>query len=220
MDQDILTRVEDGIATITLNRPQLRNSLSPEYMKRLGQTVQEVDANDAVRVIVLTGAGTAFSSGGDKDFLNALPDMTPDQVINAVYGGFQGAARAIRGTRKPTIAAVNGPAVGAGCELAVLCDFRVVARSAYLCENWIDLGIIPAFGGMFLLPRLIGVERANNMVLRATKVYGEEAKAIGLASEVADADALPDVVRQFATELAQRQLMAMALARHILLLGL
>ena len=115
---------------------------------------------------------------------------------------------------KPTIAAVNGAAIGAGCELAVACDFRVVSREAFFCENWIELGIIPPLGGMYLLPRLIGLERASNMVLRAQRVYGEEAVRIGLATVCVEPTALAASALEIARELAARSPRALAAARQ------
>jgi enoyl-CoA hydratase/carnithine racemase len=213
-DQELLITIEDGVGSIAFNRPQVRNSLTPALLQRFISKFQQLEENDAVRVIVLTGVGKAFSSGGDMDFLRDLTQMTQIEIRTMVYRSFQGAARAIKLCSKPTIAAVNGPAIGAGCELAVMCDFRIVARDAYFCENWIEIGAIPPLGGMYLLPRLIGVERANNMILRATRVYGEEAKAIGLASEVVDQDGLADAVRAFAGDLARRPRHALAVARQ------
>jgi 2-(1,2-epoxy-1,2-dihydrophenyl)acetyl-CoA isomerase len=118
-DEDLLCSVVDGVATITLNRPQARNSLTPTYLKKLIAAVERSDADDAVRVLVLRGAGKAFSSGADMSFLDDLTAMTADQIRTTVYSTFQGATRALRLCSKPVVAAVNGPAIGAGCELAV-----------------------------------------------------------------------------------------------------
>jgi enoyl-CoA hydratase/carnithine racemase len=217
---ELITTIKNGVGTIAFNRPAVRNSLTPEFLVRFIAVLQEFEHDDSVRAIVLTGVGKAFSSGGDMDFLHSLTNMTQSEIRTMVYSAFQGAARAIKLCGKPTVAAVNGPAIGAGCELAVMCDFRLVAREAYFCENWIDIGAIPPLGGMYLLPRLIGVERANNMILRAAKVYGEEAKAIGLASEVHDAEDLPQAAQQFAEDLARRSRNAIAVARQGLRRGL
>lgn len=219
MEQDLLRAVEDGVATLTFNRPRTLNALDPEYLGRFVDMLRALEEDAAVRVIVLTGAGRAFSSGGDRGFLRDLTRMTPEQTRAVVYRHFLGAARAIRLSAKPVVAAVNGAAIGAGCELAVACDFRVVAREAFFCENWIELGLMPPLGGMFLLPRLVGLERATNMVLRAQRVYGEEALRIGLATACVEADALMPAALEIARELAARSPRALAAARQCLRRG-
>lgn len=220
MNKELLTKVESGVATVTFNRPEVMNGLTPAYLHQFISAVQSFERDESVRVIVLTGAGKAFSSGGDKAFLRELLSMTPAQIRDTVYGSFLGATRTVKLCSKPTVAAVNGPAVGAGCEIAVACDFRLVAENAFFCENWITLGLIPPLGGMMLLPRLIGLERANNMVMRATRVYGPEAKAIGLATECVAGDRLEQLVHEFANELAGRPRAALAVAKQGLRRGM
>jgi len=218
-EEDLLCSVADGVATITLNRPHARNSLTPAYLKKLIAAVERCDADEAVRVLVLRGAGKAFSSGADMSFLDDLTTMTADQIRTTVYSTFQGATRALRLCSKPVVAAVNGPAIGAGCELAVACDFRVASRDAVFCENWVDLGIMPPLGGLFLLPRLIGLERATDMAMRATKVSGTEAKAIGLATEVAASEEFDAAVTAFAAGLAVRSRHALRTIKQALRRG-
>jgi enoyl-CoA hydratase/carnithine racemase len=220
LNQELLTRIENGVGTITFNRPEAMNGLTPAYLLHFIAAVQSFERDESVRVIVLTGAGRAFSSGGDKAFLRELTGMTPAQIRDTVYGSFLGATRTVKLCSKPTVAAVNGPAVGAGCEIAVACDFRLVAEEAFFCENWIDLGIIPPLGGMMLLPRLIGLERATNMVMRGTRVYGPEGKAIGLATECVAADKLDELAREFGRELAGRSRAALAMAKQGLRRGM
>lgn len=220
MTEDLITRVHNRVGYITFNRPKVLNSFTPDFLGTVIEAMQAFEKNDEVRVIVLTGAGDAFSSGGDKGFLNALTQMTPIEIQSTVYKYFGGAAKAIKLCSKPTIASVNGPAVGAGCEIAVACDFRVVARKAFFCESWIDLGIIPPLGGMFLLPRLIGLGRASDMVMRGVRVYGEEAAAIGLANQVVDIESLEQATRDFAEDLARKAPLALSVAKEGLRRGL
>lgn len=219
-ESDLSCNVDGGIATLTFNRPTVMNALSPEYLRRFIATFQEAEKREDVRVIVLTGAGKAFSSGGEKAFLRELLEMTPTQVRDIVYASFLGAARTVKLCAKPTVAVVNGPAVGGGCELAVACDFRLVAEDAFFCENWIDLGIIPPLGGMMLLPRLIGLERATNMVMRGVRVYGPEAKSIGLATECVPAGELQALGQRFAEDLATRAQNALRVAKQGLRRGM
>jgi enoyl-CoA hydratase/carnithine racemase len=164
-------------------------------------------------VLLFTGAGQDFSSGGDKGFLHELKAMTPAEVREVVYAAFLGAVRTVKLCRKPTVAAVNGAAVGAGCELAVACDFRLVTPKSFFHENWSAIGLIPPLGGMYLLPRLIGLERAANMVMRAQRVYGEEAVDIGLATKCVALDKLAEEAAAFALDLARRSPNALALAK-------
>lgn len=220
MAEDLIIRIQNRVGYITFNRAKVLNSFSPEFLGSLITAVQTLEKNDEVRVIVLTGAGRAFSSGGDKAFLKALTKMTPMEIRTTVYTYFGGVAKTIKLCSKPTIAAVNGPAVGAGCEVAVACDFRVVAREAFFCETWIDLGIVPPLGGMFLLPRLIGLGRASDMVMRGVRVYGDDAAAIGLANEVVDLESLEQATRDFAEDLARKAPTALAVAKEGLRRGL
>jgi len=220
MSPDILCVVQEGVATVTFNRPEVMNALSPEYLKRFIATFQELEARADVRVIALTGSGRAFSSGGDKEFLRELLAMSPSQVRDVVYSSFLGASRAVKLCSKPTVAIVNGPAVGAGCELAVACDFRLVAQEAFFCENWIDLGIIPPLGGMLLLPRLVGLERASNMVMRGVRVYGPEARSIGLATECVPLAELQQLAQGFLDDMASRSQNALRVAKQGLRRGM
>lgn len=213
MTSMVLSRVENKIGYITLNRPETRNGLVPELLHELIAIIQRFDADPDVRVLLLTGAGPDFSSGGDKAFLRKVQKMSPDQVRNQIYGAFLGGVRALKLCGKPTIAAINGGAVGAGCELAVAADFRVMAPKSFLHENWTAVGTIPPLGGMFLLPRLIGLERASNMIMRAQRVYGPEALAIGLATRLSEEGKMLEVAEELARDIAKRSPKALAWAK-------
>ncbi len=220
MADELLERVENRVGYLTFNRPDVRNALTPDLMGELAAALGRMERDPGVRAIVLTGTGRAFSSGADRSFLRALTAMTAAEIKDTVYTRFAGAAKALRLCAKPVIAAVNGPAIAAGCEVAILCDFRVVSRDAYFAETWIDIGIIPPLGGMYLLPRLIGLERASNMVLRAKRIGGEEAVAIGLATEVTDPGGLMAAATALAEDLAARSPAALSAARAGLRRGL
>ncbi len=220
MSEELITRIENKVGYITFNRPRVMNSFTPDFLGQVLETLQRFEADAGVRAIVFTGAGDAFSSGGDKEFLNSLSRMTPLEIRTTVYSRFGATAKAIKACTKPTIAAVNGPAVGAGCEMAVACDFRIVAKKAFFCESWIDLGIIPPLGGMFLLPRLIGLGRASDMVMRGVRVYGEEAAAIGLANVCVERDDLERTAREFAEDLTRKAPLALSIAKEGLRRGL
>jgi enoyl-CoA hydratase/carnithine racemase len=189
-------------------------------MAALGDRLDEAAADPATRAVVITGAGAAFSAGGDLDFLRELPGMPPARAKEAVYGTFQRVPRAIRAMDKPVIAAVNGAAVGAGCEIAVACDFRIASETARFGEVWIKLGCVPAMGGMFLLPRLVGLARATEMVLTGEIIDAAEALRIGLVSRVVAPGDLPGAAGELARRLARGPARAIAVAKAALNRGL
>ena len=156
MNDIVLVEDAELVRLMTLNRPDALNALTVEAMRALADHLEDAAADSRVRAIVLTGAGDAFSAGGDLAFLRDLPHMAPAAVREIVYGNFQRVTRVIRSMDKPVIAAVNGAAVGAGCEIAVACDFRIASERARFSEAWIRLGCVPALGGMYLLPRWSG----------------------------------------------------------------
>jgi enoyl-CoA hydratase/carnithine racemase len=136
------------------------------------------------------------------DLLMKIIEMKPVDIKKEVYGGAQGCVRAVKLCKKPTIAAVHGPAAGAGCELAVACDFRIVTPQALFYESWVNLGIIAPLGGMFLLPQLVGLGKATEMLMLGKKVGGEEAERIGLATLVVAKDALETETMAMVEQLA------------------
>jgi enoyl-CoA hydratase/carnithine racemase len=211
--EELLKRVENGVGYVTLNRPETRNGLVPAFLKDFIAIIHEFEADPAVRVVLVTGAGSDFSSGGDKKFLRTVQKMSGDEVRNSIYGAFLGAVKTLKLCAKPTVAAVNGGAVGAGCELAIAADFRVVGPKSFFHENWTAVGTIPPLGGMYLLPRLIGLERATNMIMRAQRVYGPEAMAIGLATKFSENGDVLAAADELARDIAKRSPKALAWAK-------
>lgn len=209
-DPPVLVERVGAVGVLTLNRPQTRNALTPELMDQLQHAVKTLDADATIKALLLTGAGSAFSAGADISFMDGLRRMPQQQIKDQVYNSFQGATRALRLCAKPVVAAVNGAAFGAGCEVAVACDFRIAGNSAVFCENWIEMGAMPPLGGLFLLPRLIGLERASDMVMRATKIDGPRAVEIGLATLSVDDAILREAAMNFAKDLASKPGAAMA----------
>lgn len=189
---DIRTEISDGVGSLVIARPEKRNTVRPQTLAEIGQAMDMLTADESVRAILLRAEGEHFSAGADFKFLDVMTQMSPAEIREQVYTHFQGAARRIYHCPKPVVAAMQGAAITVGCELALACDFRVVADDAFFQESWVKLGIMPPLGGLFLLPRLIGLGRASQMVLRGTAVKAHEAERIGLASEVvprADLDA-------------------------------
>ncbi len=197
-------RVEkkDGIGWLTFDRPDVLNALIPPMMEEIIEAFEDLGGDDAVRVVVITGAGKGFSAGGDYDFLVELTEARPFEVKKTVYSFFGAGVRAVKLCPKPTVAAVNGPAAGAGCEIALACDFRIASEDAVFRESWIDLGLLSPLGGMYLLPRLVGLAKANEMLMLGSRVAAAEAQEIGLVREVVAADALMEAAGKLAAKLA------------------
>jgi enoyl-CoA hydratase/carnithine racemase len=193
---------ENGIAKIVFARAKTNNSTRPEGLAEFCTAMDELNADENVRVIILAADGKHFSAGADINFLNKLTDMSPGQIKEQVYTHFQGAARRIWNCPKPTLALINGAAVSVGCELAAACDFRVADSNASFLEVWIKFGIIPPLGGLFLLPRIVGLGRAMNMCLRGIPMLAEEALNAGLVSEVVLPENLQERGLVIARELA------------------
>lgn len=200
--EDILVTIADSIGQITFNLPDGRNALRPQTMAEVSAAVDALTADDDVRAIILNANGRHFCAGADFRFLDRLTDIRATEIKAEVYEYFQGAARRLYHCPKPTLAVVQGAAVTVGCELALACDFRILAEDAYLQESWVRLGLMPPLGGLFLLPRLIGLGRAMQMVVRGDPVPAADALNMGLASEVVPAADLQARGLALATELA------------------
>ena len=202
MFEDLLIGRADGVGWIRINRAARRNALRPETLAEICQAMDELAADPMVGAVVLAGEGKHFAAGAEFSFLESLKTMPAPQVKSQIYAHFQGAARRIYNCPKPTIAAVSGAAVTVGCELALACDFRLVSATAEFHESWIKLGLLPPLGGLFLLPRLVGMGRAVEIVLAGRAIGAEEAVRIGLASELVDGEGLRDRAQAFAEQLA------------------
>ena len=192
---------QDGIAILRFNRPETGNAVSPAVMKRLCQALDEVIGDPAVKAIVLAHAGRHFVAGADLDWLASLETATAIEIRDDVYRWFQGAAKRLHTCPKPVVAAIGGAAVTVGFELAIAADFRVVTDKAMFQQTWIRLGLIGPLGSLKLLPGMVGMQMAKDIMLRARAVKGEEAVRIGLATELVDE--------------AEREPRAIALAREL-----
>lgn len=201
--EDLTVDIANGVGTITIDRRDGRNALRPQTLTEICGAFDHLTHDAEAKAIVLTGAGKHFSAGADFAFLQDLTTTAAIDIRDQIYTAFQGAARRIWNCPKPTIAAINGAAITVGCELALACDFRIIGPRAVFQESWIRLGIMPPLGGLFLLPRLVGLGLANEMVLTGRPVETEEALRVGLASRKADeAESLADEAQTFAQELA------------------
>jgi enoyl-CoA hydratase len=207
MPFDNLLLDRDGaIAVVTINRPKVLNALNTQTIDELRRAMLELKADASVRVIIVTGAGEkAFVAGAD---INELAVQTPTSGREHALTG-QHVFDVIENLGKPVIAAINGFALGGGCELAMACTLRIAADSARIGQPEINLGLIPGYAGTQRLPRLVGKGRAMEMILTGMPITAEEAQRIGLVSRVVPAAALLDEARKLASQLAASAPIAM-----------
>ncbi len=203
-DLPILLERHGHVAVLTINRPGTRNALSGEDMFAAFESrFAELNADQGIRAAILTGSGTAFCSGGNVAEMRDKTGMFgggPEEITEGYRLGIQRIPRAFQALEVPIIAAVNGPAMGAGCDLASMCDIRIASSSARFAESFVKLGIIPGDGGCWLLPRVVGQSRAAELALTGDTISADEALRIGLVSRVV----APEELMPAALELAGR----------------
>jgi len=216
--ETIELRVEAQIAVLTLSRPHARNAVDDQMRADLRDAVDHVAADHSIRGLVLTGAGSAFCGGGDIQGMQERLDQGPragelglrrQRELHETLGKLYHLDR-------PTVAAVNGPAVGLGLDLALTCDFLFAADTATVSASFIKRGLIPDGGGMFHLPRRVGVAKAKELVFSGRSVAADEALAIGLADRVRPATELLAAAVSWLRELAEYPQTAQALAKDVL----
>jgi 2-(1,2-epoxy-1,2-dihydrophenyl)acetyl-CoA isomerase len=196
--------LEDGVATVTLNRPQALNAWNKQFALDLLAALDRVAASEAARAVVITGAGRAFSSGADLKDAGAgdfTPEGRPD-VYKVLTERYHPIMQAIRELGKPVIAAVNGPAVGIGCSLALCCDLIVAARSSYFLLAFVNIGLVPDGGSSLFVPARVGMARASELALLGERLGAEQALEWGLINRVAADERLAEEVAALAARLA------------------
>lgn len=200
MTELVLYERNDAIVTLTLNLPDLRNPISDfDMVDAILAALDRLDDDANARVAILTGAGSTFSSGGNLKKMGTsggLSDPLPARSRRNYRRGIQRLPLRFAALEVPVIAAVNGPAIGAGCDLACMCDLRIAGESARFAESFVKLGIIPGDGGAWLLPRVVGFSKAAEMALTGDMIDAQEALACGLVSKVVpDADLLAEACK-------------------------
>ena len=217
---DFLNYEQRGhVVTLTMNAPAVRNALTGNSaVDEFVAACRRIDADASVRVVILTGAGTVFSSGGNvKDMKRfADPAMTPAAIRRWYRNGIQRLPLALHELDVPTIAAVNGAAVGAGCDLACMCDMRIASTAASFAESFIRVGLIPGDGGAWLLPRVVGLSKAMEMSFTGDAVKADEALAIGLVSRVVAPEELMDAARALAARIARNPGQTLRMSKRLL----
>lgn len=219
----VLVEKANRIATVTINAPESRNTMTDAGMiEALLAALADVDADRGISVMILTGAGTAFSAGGDVKAMANRTGMfagAPLDIAEGYRTGVQRIPKALYGLDIPTIAAVNGPAVGAGCDLAFMCDMRVASATAQFGEVFVNLGIIPGDAGSWFLPRRIGYQIAAEMTFTGRLVGADEALAKGLVLKVVPPEKLMDEAKALAGVIASKPPRAVRQAKRLLRAG-
>ncbi|MBD0417326.1 enoyl-CoA hydratase/isomerase family protein [Oryzicola mucosus] len=208
MTQSYNIAVEDGIATVTLNRPEVLNAINDSIIFPLIEDLEKIAQDPAIRVVILTGAGRAFSAGGDVKAMkgNANPMSYEDRV--GLLRRRHELSRVLYEFPKVTIAMVNGVAAGAGFALSLACDFRLAARSAKFVTSFVTVGFAGDFGGTYFLTRLLGPSKAKELFLTSEKLDAERALSLGIVSKVVEDDALVAETRAFARTFADGAVLA------------
>lgn len=207
MKNSIIIEVENNLAKITLNRPEVFNSFNREMALNLQQVLKDCETNPAVRAIVLTGSGKAFCAGQDLKEVTS-PELNPGfkKILDEHYNPI---ISLIRNIKKPIIAAVNGVAAGAGANIALACDIVVAHEKASFIQAFSLIGLIPDSGGTFFLPRLIGFQKASALAMLGDRISAEEAEQLGMIYKVLPLDGFEDEVNQLALKLAQMPTLAL-----------
>lgn len=210
--EDIVLSKNGAIATITVDRPKVMNAIRFNTMLEIQNALDDIAADDAIRVVVLTGAGEkAFVAGGDISIMAKAEGYI--ELIHEIPAGQQ-VCNNIENFPKPVIARINGVALGGGTELALCCDIRIASFNAIMGVPEIKLGIIPGYGGTQRLPRLLGMGKAKELVLTGDHISAQEAKEIGLVDQVVPKDELDEAVEKLCQKLASKSPIALAMGKE------
>ena len=223
MTDKVLYEADGAIVTITLNDPAMRNPISEaEMVDGIVGALERLNQDKAARVAILTGAGSAFSSGGDLRKMQAEFDTRAEKPhLTPLYykHGIQRIPLAFEKLDVPIIAAVNGPAIGAGLDLACMCDMRIAAETARFAESFVKVGIVPGDGGAWLLPRVVGYSKACEMAFTGDMLTAAEALACGLVSRVVPDTDLLSAAKALAERIAVNPPHAVRMAKRLLMEG-
>ncbi len=213
METAVLYQVEKGIATITLNRPQSLNSMNDELIDGLHEALDKVEKDEAVRCAVLTGAGKGFCAGGDLGYLNSLEGAAEKKAFIARVGAV---AKRITAIAKPFICMVNGVAAGAGVNLMLACDLTYATAKARFGQAFVNVGLIPDCGGLYFLPKAVGVHRAKELMFTADLIDAAAAERYGMLNHVCAPENLQQEVYAMAEKLAAKAPLALGLIKRYL----
>lgn len=215
----LLVDLANGVCTLTINRPQVRNAVDGATMIALREALQDYAARPDTQVIVITGANGAFSSGADIQ-MALQANATPSDAMRILTEAYAPTIQAIRNCPWPVIAAVDGMAAGIGCDLALVCDIRLVSARGAFAELFIRVGLIPDGGGTYLLPRLVGLGKAFEMMVTGETVNAQDALTIGLANKVFPTETFCQEVTTYAEKLARQAPLALVRGKKAMLAAL
>ena len=212
--EHILFTVEDGVATLSLNRPEQLNSFNTKMHNEVREALKHVRQNSAVRVLLLTGEGRGFCAGQDLSDRNVAPDSEMPDLGESIDKFYNPLIRSLRDLPVPVICAVNGVAAGAGANIPLACDLVLAARSASFIQAFCKIGLIPDSGGTWTLPRLIGTARAKALMLLGERLSAEQAEQWGLIYRAVDDEALRDEALKLARHLATQPTYGLSLIKR------
>lgn len=212
----LLLGIADGVAEITLNRPDKLNSFNPDMLRELHQVFQLIEGDSAIRAVLITGSGRGFCAGQDLNVRQGQPGEKGELVRKSLNDNFNPLIRRIHNLKKPVVAAVNGIAAGAGANLALTCDIVIAAESAGFLQAFVNIGLVPDCGGTFYLPRLVGMARAKAMALLGEKISATQAQQWGLIWKVLPNDEFLVEARTLAKRLAAGPSVALGLIKQAL----
>jgi 2-(1,2-epoxy-1,2-dihydrophenyl)acetyl-CoA isomerase len=204
----------DGIATVTLCRPDRLNAFIGHMRRDLAEALEHAGSDRNVRVVILTGAGRAFCAGGDIAFMAELMQRRDSEEFSRILGAGRRVILAIRQMTKPVIASINGPASGAGFNLALACDLRIAANTATFSQSFAKVGLHPDWGGTYFLPRLVTPNKACEMFFLGESIDAAEAMRLGLLNQVVAPEELESATLQLAERLRGAPPIALAAAKH------
>lgn len=213
MEPHALYDVDGHVATITLNRPDVRNAFSPEMLTLWRAYLEKAKSEDQVRVVIVTGKGDTFCSGGDiRDMADGK--LRSWDMKNFLWEGVHRIIFALEDLDKPIIAAINGAAMGAGLDMAIMCDLRVCSDEARLAESYISMGLVPGDGGAYFLPRLTGTAKALELLLTADVLTAEQALELGIVNKVVAKEKLMEATRALANQIAAKPPLAVRMMKR------
>jgi 2-(1,2-epoxy-1,2-dihydrophenyl)acetyl-CoA isomerase len=218
--QNIMYEKFEKVARITLNRPDVKNALNIPILQDIASAVEDVKKDDNIKILVITGVGDVFSSGGDVNFVYEACDKSLMEIRNILKENYGAAALSLRTLEKPVIGAINGAAMGAGFDFSLHFDLRIASEAAVFGSIWIRIATIPALGGMFLLPKIIGLAKAAEMMMTGEAIDAQEALRVGLVNKVVPAEQLQDKAMELATKLSNGPSVAMSIIKQGIVRGL
>jgi len=234
MEKDLILNINNSIATITLNRPNRHNAFSINMIKDWIKALETIRDDNSIHVAIVTGNGKAFCAGGDlkslsegKGFFMDTEGEGPEFQLSTALGRknslwklIQRIPLLLEEIDKPIIAAINGDAIGAGLDMALMCDYRIASKGARFAEGYIKLGVVPGDGGAYFLPRVVGVSKALEMLWLGDLLQSDEAEKIGLVDRVVERDELMGVALRFAERLLQAPQLAIRMIKRAVYQGL